>query len=261
MQRTAPPSRAVTILDSMPHPSHELFELVQQIDAFPNGVTSIPKQLQGSSFFTAGVGLLVDKCSTQLPKFPVGGIMILAHDWGTVRDFELYEKEDEERLTNPTWRNMLPFFERVGIRTRDCFFTNFFVGLRTDKSSVGVFPGAKDPVYVMTCQRLLAKQIDRQRPRLVLVLGAYVPKLIASMSDDLKPWERFDSFKAIDRQSLASFRNVNLRGSDHEFSVASLVHPCYRQRNARNRRWKNFEGDAAEVNLVKELLAYMGSPQ
>ena len=150
---------------------------------------------------------------------------------------------------------MLPFFQQAGIRTSDCFFTNFFVGLRTGKSSVGVFPGAKDPVYVMTCQRLLAKQIDRQRPRLVLVLGAYVPKLIASMSDDLKPWERFDSFKAIDQQSLASFRNVNLRDSDHEFSVASLVHPCYRQRNVRNRRWKNFEGDAAEVNLVKELLA------
>ena len=94
MQRMASPSRAVTIPDNMPHPSHELFELVQQFDAFPNGVTSIPKQLQGTSFFPAGVGLLVEKRGTELPRFPVGGIMVLAHDWGTVGDFELYEKED-----------------------------------------------------------------------------------------------------------------------------------------------------------------------
>lgn len=238
----------------MPHPSHELFERIQQFGDFPSGVTSIPRQLQGTSFFPAGVGLLVDKHNTELPRFPVGGIMILAHDWGTVGDFKLYEEQDEERLTNPTWRNMLPFLERTGIPADDCFFTNFFVGLRTAKSSVGAFPGAKDPVCVRTCQRFLTQQIDMQRPRLVLALGAYVPKMIAHMSDDLEPWERFDSFKAMDRQNLASFRNVKIRNSDHSFSVASLVHPCYRQRNARLRRWRGFEGDEAEVNLVKELL-------
>lgn len=225
----------------MPHPSHELFKLVQRFDAFPDGVTSIPKQLQGSSFFPAGVGLLVDKASTGLPRFPIGGVMVLAHDWGTVGDFALYEKNDEERLTNPTWRNMLPFLERAGIDTGECFFTNFFVGLRTGKSSVGVFPGADDVAYVRKCQSLLAQQIARQKPRLVLVLGSYVPKLIAPMTDDLKAWERFDSFKALDKQNLASFRSVILKGSDHKFSAVSLVHPCYRQRNAIHRGWMNFE--------------------
>lgn len=182
--------------------------------------------------------------------------MVLAHDWGTVGDFEEFEPQDAERLSNPTWRNMLSFFGKAGVDPKDCFYTNFFVGLRTGKSSVGKFPGAKDVDYVKRCQDFFVEQVEKQKPRLILALGAYVPKLISSTSDDLGDWKKFESFKKLDQNQFASFRDVKLRGSDHSFSIASLVHPCYRQRNAQIRAWNGFLGDEAEVNLIRHMLAF-----
>lgn len=182
--------------------------------------------------------------------------MVLGHDWGTVGDFDAYAPKDSENLNNPTWRNMLAFFGKTGIDPKECFFTNFFVGLRTGKSSVGVFPGITNSDYVKRCQDFFVEQVERQKPRLILALGAHVPKLISSTSDDLNDWNKFKSFKKLDQTNLASFRSVKFRNSNHIFSIASLVHPCYRQLNAKRRAWNGFSGDDAEVNLIKHMLAY-----
>jgi hypothetical protein len=193
--------------------------------------------------------------NTPLPKFPVGGIMVLAHDWGTVGDFNTYAPQDAENLNNPTWRNMLSFFVKTGINPKECFFTNFFVGLRTGKSSVGIFPGIKDASYVKLCQEFFVEQVEMQKPKLILVLGAHVPKLIANTSNQLSSWRYFDTFKKLDEDNLASFSGVKIGNLNHTSSVVALVHPCYRQLTAKSRSWKGFAGDEAEVQLVKNVLA------
>ena len=238
----------------MRHPSHELFEQAKKIKSLPNGVAPLTQQLQGTSFFPAGIGLYCEDCNDRPPKFPIGGIMVLAHDWGTLGDFDRYSSKDSESLGNPTWRNMLAFLQRAGIDPRSCFFTNFFQGIRTGSSSVGVFPGAKDASYVRSCQSFLVKQINRQMPRLILVLGAYVPKLISAVSEDLAPWREFESFKGIDLADKAIIHAAKFPGAHHCSSLVSLVHPCYRQLTAQRRFWNKFTGDDAEVEMVRFAL-------
>lgn len=213
----------------------------------------IPRQIQGSSFFPAGVGL-VRAAGEPLPKLPVGGIMVLAHDWGTVKDFERYSERDAESLSNPTWKRLLSFFDSVEIERRDCFYTNFFVGLRSGSSSVGTFPGILDEAYVAECLSLVAEQVELQKPRLMLVLGAHVPRLLARGSEQLHQWVGFDTFKTLDREDASFVPRVRLQDGSHQFAAVSLVHPCYRQLTARHRRWRGYNGDRAEVELVKHAL-------
>lgn len=198
--------------------------------------------------------MISESGSRHPPEFPYEGVMVVGHDWGTVSDFDAYSKFDAENLRNPTWRNMLPFLEKVGINPRRCFFTNFFIGLRTGPSSVGAFPGAKDPAYVSACLTLLVEQIETQRPKLIIVLGKYVPRLMAKASYKLRDWSNFDSFKTIDQNNAAVILETNLSSSTHKFSTVCLVHPCYRQLNVRHRHWNGFRGDEAEVNLTKYAL-------
>jgi len=238
----------------MNHPSQQLFKRVRQFGSLPPEVASIPHQLEGISFFPAGAGLFIDKPAAGLPGFPVGEIMVLGHDWGTTRDFEYHAPRYAERV-NPTWKHLLSFLDRVGIDRTKVFYTNFYVGLRNAMTAMGPHPARRNADFLRRCRDFLVEQIESQKPRLVLVLGIHVPRLVAPLSADLGGWSRLVSFRSLDAQRLAAVPRVKLRGSAHTFAAAVLVHPSYRGRNAPYRRYRGFSGDAAEVNLVQDMLA------
>jgi hypothetical protein len=238
----------------MNHPSHRLFERVKRFGGLPPEVAEVPHQLDGTSFFPAGAGLFVTNPAAELPRFPVGGIMALGHDWGTTREFEYCAPRYADRLSNPTWTNLLSFLADAGIDRREVFYTNFFVGLRNAMTSMGPHPARRHRDYVARCQEFLVEQVELQKPRLVLVLGMHVPTLIAPLSDDLNGWSRSATFRSLDAQGLAGIPRVRLRGSTHTFAAAVLVHPCQRLRTVQSRRYRGLSGDAAELNLVADML-------
>lgn len=104
------------------------------------------------------------------------------------------------------------------------------------------------------CLALLTEQVEIQRPKLIIVLGKHVPRLIAKASHQLRCWSNFVSFKTIDQNNVAVILGANLLNSTHRFSTVCLVHPCYRQLNVRHRHWNGFRGDEAEVNLTQHAL-------
>jgi len=233
----------------MSHPSHQLFErLKSEFGPLPSGIDRISHQLQGMSFFPAGIGLFDPRA-----EFPVGGVMVLGHDWGTVANFKGYVTRDEERLTDPTWKHMVLFLDSAGIERRSVFFTNFFIGLRATGKSVGEHPARGDVDYVRLCRDFLLEQVEVQRPKLMLVLGTQVPPLLAPMSDALRGWGHTRTFRELDAAGAAVPR-VKLHGSDHTFAAAVLVHPCHRPLNIKLRTWNGLKGDEAEVRMVKHLL-------
>ncbi len=75
---------------------------------------------------------------------PVGGVMVLGHDFYSEAGFRRFAKRGES-TKGPTWRNLLALLARVGIGPERCFFTNAYMGLRAGSRNTGRFPGRETP--------------------------------------------------------------------------------------------------------------------
>lgn len=240
------------------HPVRKLFAKLQSICPYPSGVIAVPEQIQGTSFFPGGTGLWFNE-TRKLPDLPIGGVMVLGHDFHSVAGYEWSRENEAENLKTPTWRHLLPLLARTSIPLERCFFTNVYMGLRVGKATTGRFPGAASPDFVKRCQMFFLLQITTQQPTLILALGGYVPAFLAPLSAQLTPWGCFKSFRERDAHDAALIRGVSFGCSGVQpCVVASLVHPSFRPSNVHRRSWGSFAGDAAEVALLQEAVKRAG---
>jgi hypothetical protein len=228
---------------------------------YPAGVIAIPQRVGGTSFFPGGSGLWDTSPDKPTPPLPVSGVMILGHDYDSERGYEKTFRGGEENLNGPTWRNLIALLKRASISLDSCFFTNFFMGLRVGDSSTGPFPGLRDAAFVGRCQDFLLYQLDAQRPKLVLTLGTYVPCLIANMTPGLSAWSRARNFEKIDAADEGVLTGVTFGElpAVPPMTFVALVHPCYRQLNARMRKYKSNCGEAAELRMLADAKSCAGA--
>lgn len=239
------------------HPVSLLFESLRTVEPYPRGVVPVPERLPGTAFFPGGMGLW--HTQDVPPPMPVGGVMVLGHDFYSEAGFRRFAAKRGESTRGPTWRNLLALLERVGVGPERCFFTNAYMGLREGSQNTGRFPGARDPGFVERCRAFLGKQIRAQEPRLILTLGSHVPAVLAPLSKDLAPWLGSASLKALDEagcQLIPGARFPPVPGC--KVTVAALVHPSIRWASVLRRRYAGLEGDAAEVAILKDALRSSG---
>ena len=239
------------------HPVSLLFEGLRAVEPYPRGVVPVPERLPGTAFFPGGMGLWHTRDVP--PPMPVGGIMVLGHDFYSEAGFRRFVAKRGESTRGPTWRNLLALLERVGVGPEQCFFTNAYMGLREGSQNTGRFPGARDPGFVGRCRAFLGQQIRAQQPRLILTLGSHVPAVLAPLSEGLAPWLGVTSLKALDEAGCplipaAAFPSV----PGHGATVAALVHPSIRWASVLRRRYGGLTGDAAELSLLKDALRFSG---
>jgi hypothetical protein len=233
------------------HPVCQLFTAHKAVEPYPVGVVAVPEQILGTSFFPGGSGLWCED-GDGAPRLPIGGVMVLGHDYHNVAGYEWSRRNVAENLRSPTWRHLLNLLARVPIDPASCFFTNIYMGLREGDGTTGRFPGAGDADFKQRCRSFLIEQIRAQRPRLILALGSWVPEFLAPLSPDLAAWSRIQSLKTLDAAGLPLIAGVKFNGvADHECSVVSLVHPCHRPLNVHRRKWRTWTGDDAEVEMLK----------
>lgn len=245
-------------LTSTSHPTHELFEALKCFDVYPPGVVAVPSQIQGTSFFPGGIGLWRPS-GEPLPDLPIQQVMVLGHDFHSFVEYEKSLRRGHESLTAATWRSLNKFLGDASIPPTSCFFTNYFMGLREGLTTTGRFPGANDSRFVEHCGRFLLRQLALVQPRLVLVLGAHVPRLLASLSPELQQWRTLDSFWQRDKADSSVVRASFQTGADSFSSVVvSLVHPSLRSANIRHRRWRTFAGHAAEISMTRHAVELAG---
>ena len=225
--------------------------------ATANPVLAVPEQIQGTCFFPGGTGLWHGQAET-IPEFPVGGVMVLGHDFHSVLGYERSRLGGSENLRSPTWRQFVEFLARVPIALEHCFFTNAYMGLRAGAGTTGKFPGAASAQFVQACREFLLAQIAVQQPALILALGNYVPAFLAPLSPQLADWSR-GNFRDRDRRDIAIRSGACFTGSPLPACVVvSLLHPSFRPSNVRHRRWKELSSDDAEVALVREAWRLAG---
>ena len=244
------------------HPVEGLFEAISEVEPYPLGVVPLPERLHGTAFFPGGAGLWFPEGATTLPPFPVGGVMVLGHDFHSEAAFErsrrigaeVVRRGNGEYRMGPTWKNLRYLLARVGISESSCFFTNGYMGLREGRKTVGEFPGSSDVEFVRRCREFLGRQLSAQRPRVILTLGAWVPSLIAPLSPELCGWLNVRSFDQLDSVGPviheATIPDSLLEG----VSVVALTHPSFRALNVERRRYHELRGDAAELAMLQAAI-------
>lgn len=170
--------------NSQKHPVEDLFNALKTVEPYPDGVKPVPKMLSGTAFFPGGSGLWLGESGSwntpsDRPDMPIGKVMILGHNFDSEGGYKYTESmKGQHELESHTWWNLRPLLREVDIPLEDCFFTNAFMGLKEGEDNTGEFPGVNDLGFVQRCQSFLDKQIEVQKPRLILTLGSWVPSPI-----------------------------------------------------------------------------------
>lgn len=186
--------------------------------------------------------------------------MILGHDFHSLAAFrrsyeagaEVSQDAGGSYRMGPTWRNLLALLDDAKIDPAECFFTNAYMGLRESDSSMGRFPGSHDAEFVERCRPFFLRQLDAQRPRAILALGAWVPRFLAPLAVKLADWSARESLDAID--SAGPVRTeVIFDGRVDSCTVIALTHPSLRSANVGRRRYVGQEGKTAERAMLANV--------
>lgn len=234
------------------HPLSALWLRHHPSGPYPTGVVAVPRPIPGRAFFPGGYGLWSAKAGTPLPPLPVGGVMILGHDFHSEAGYSESLRLGAERDSLPTWTNLRTLLHEANISPERCFFTNFYVGLRRGTATTGRFPGAGDRDFAEHCSQFIIEQVKLLRPRVVLTLGMQVPPLIGRLSPQLSDWCHGSqtTIKFLDAAGPVR-HDVELRGlSEFHTTVVALIHPSLRHGSLRHRRYGNRAGNSAELQML-----------
>ena len=246
------------------NPTDVLRARLRSVAPYPNGIVPVPEVIPGTSFFPGGRGLWYEESVDEDPRFPVGGIMVLAQDFYCEAGYRKILERGKAGNAHPsdanTWKGLRPFLDAVPVDPRDCFFTNFFMGLRRDDGKEGLFPGAGNRPFVRRCQAFLRFQLATQNPRIVLVLGRHILPFIAELSRKLAFWGKAKTYKELDASQLPLVHDVSVANCDcPPFSAVALVHPSRRFGTVRGRLFGGASGDAAELGMVRAAIERLTS--
>lgn len=233
----------------------DLRDALNRVAPYPFGIIPVPEPIKGNAFFPGGSGLWQGKLNELKPTLPIGGIMVLGHDFHSEEGYESSREHGFERLTDPTWRNMLALFREADIDPAHCFFTNFYMGLRAKgQGATGKFPGRKDHSFVSRCNAFFSEQLQYQQPKTIFVLGTQVPPLLAAICAQLLPWANAKSMNDIDKNNAGLQRNVLFPNGHVVNSVAVLTHPSQRRLNVHRRRHEDLRGHEAELQVIRDCV-------
>lgn len=186
--------------------------LVEEENPYPDGICSFCKQLTGQGFFPGGDGLWREDSTPEgLSKvssypFPIGGVMFLGNDFGTAQAFSKLQYYENP----PTWKHLRRRINDAGIPGEAGFFTNAYLGLRTDRSALAV--QIKDSAYQEMCCGYLKLQIAHQKPKLIVVLGTSPAGLLS------KALERKIELKKGITETQLHGENIGIFVTSHPYS-------------------------------------------
>lgn len=185
--------------------------------------------------------------------------MVIGQDYYTKAGYLQFLRTGQE-LNTQTWRELRKFFAEAHLAEDRCFFTNAWMGLRSEGRTTGRYAGARDRDFTRRCAEFLEHQIAVQRPRVIIGLGGSVIRMLTTISPILADrWGKRPTLTSIDSLNAGLVRDATFRRAGPvAANVVALVHPCMRNSNVHRRRARVgntfLTGDLAEVAMLTEAL-------
>lgn len=243
------------------HPVEYLFKRMDElVTDYPEGkVIRISERIAGTAFFPGSYGLWGTQAGKPLPDMPVGGVMVLGHNFDCEENFKESLKYQGENSTGRTWDNLKLLLEAVDIPKERCFFTNFYMGLKPGDNPMGKLPAAANEHFVRACQVFFREQLKVMQPKIILVLGKYFLKDFAEF---LPPgprlvWSTSKPYRDLDQQKSALVYQNDLSVVPHPAVIVALTHPSMPS-NTRHRSYGDLSGKEAELKMLKDALKKVG---
>jgi len=232
----------------------KIFNKLKEFDneTYPEGVVPLFDRIEGTSFFPGGDGLW--KYENDITDIRIGGIMVIGHNFDNVSGFKKSLALGSESLACPTWKNLRILFQEANIDLTSCYFTNAYMGLMNSQSNIGVFPGSKSSSFRKQCLDFLEYQISIQQPQTIITLGRFVPPLLAQLSIDLDQWKKVKSFNDLDQAEIQIIKHAHFCENQVISNIVTLTHPANRHLNIQKRKYKNLNGNDAELAMLREIL-------
>ncbi len=241
-------------------PLSRLRDRLSRLRAYPPQMEPTVELIPGRAFFPGGDGLWKSQ-DPALPHWPEGGVMILGQDFDCVASYKRAVERGYEQTNTGTWYHLIRMLQSADMPPDNCFFTNFFMGVRRTEKATGLCPGVRDSGFVKECGEFFGEQLRVQRPRLIIVLGTNVPRFLArtNPASEVSRWARCDTFPKIDAAGpLIAQARFGSPDSAVVATVAVVVHPSLRPANLWRRQYTGLRGEKAEQQLLKNALRASG---
>ncbi len=162
-----------------PSALHQLDRLQSMLEALPEspGVLRLHCEIPGyPAFFPGGRGF-------KGQAFPTSPVMLLGHNYDSEAGFRKSLARGAEDPNIKTWKNLREsVLPAAGLSEEECFFTNFYLGAMQSTTNIGQFKCSAE--YRAKCVDALRLQVEIVQPRVIALLGAWVPPAFAMAFPD-----------------------------------------------------------------------------
>ena len=182
-------------------------------------------------FFPLGLGILTEnnkiKDASPTDEIEEGGVMVLGNDFGTLEYIEKVIKYSKGvgETKGTTVGNMKKHIPELF--TNKTFFTNFYLGVRTNKDAkMMVKIEELSDGYKTLCYDFFRMQLDLVKPKLVVCLGHHVKNALISSGGVFEQWKpKSGSLKELysDGKDKYIIENTALNG----IKFIIIPHPCF----------------------------------
>lgn len=229
----------------------DLKKKLKNISSYPDSLKEVCCEIKGLGFFPGARGLWEINDFSLADK----SIMVLGHDFGAERDYQLSVTRGSENVQSLTWKNLITLLKEYNLNPKDIFFTNAIMGVRTNSSALGKSPAFDHQEFLKDCKTFLIEQINTQRPNLIIALGQHIWTFLSDVSKELKTLGNIKSFSELDNKELSFIRQVRFDNiPNFTTNIAFITHPTYWHLNVKNRKYKTFVGIEAEKEIIKALI-------
>ncbi|MEI6594427.1 MAG: uracil-DNA glycosylase family protein [Bacteroidota bacterium] len=169
-------------------------------------------------FFPYCSGLL----NIDVDELPKKCLMIVGQDYGTV---DLIKNGDKNQTTLTNTKSLIKDYPQEKL-----FLTNLFLGLRKEKSMIGINPSLKnkETSYLGSCFKYFKIQVASTQPKHIIILGKVPYNFICDMYN--KPEFKVQSF-------LKYYSKIDLNGffKIDNINVLCIPHPSMLNSNVKNK--------------------------
>jgi hypothetical protein len=186
-------------------------------DADPQGVQRVDEPIHGTAFFPGGHGLWrgLEPHGPLPERFPENAVMVVGHNFDSVRGYRLSLERGIELVKNPTWAKLREYLAFADQSLEQCFFTNALMGLQPEKSRG---PLKTTDRFRSECRLFLGEQITIVHPIAIVALGAVASADLEDIQAEVPMIAMMHPYAAIRAPGLAQRRACGLS----TFSASNL---------------------------------------